>query len=398
MKYILCILLTFFSINISFALTVDEAIEKYFTGRALDPIEGIWIHQQGYITAFVKEGRVYEKYTIMHKYDHMYPSGEKAEYPIRKAGTEGVYADLIEMYNMRNISETAIESRTLILEDENFIKTYTDGTGCFPDGRCFDPSEGYFIRNWPDDIFAHNSKFNDNESVYPEVDLPDKDEIIPAASGSGFFISEEGHLITNYHVVEGCDAVTTSYFGSEIDTKILASDKANDLALLKSDVIPRSIYAISNQDVKLLQDVVVAGYPLGKKVSAALKASTGTVTALAGYADNYSEFQTDAALNQGNSGGPIVDNKGNVVGVAVAVYGKESGVESFNFGIKSSVVKAFTSSNDLKLISPSNREISKEALGEKLNEATVYLECWMKYAKLIKLIEEDTNKALYDHD
>ena len=398
MKYVLCILLTFFSINISFALTVDEAIEKFFTGRALDPIEGIWIHQQGFIIAFVKEGRVYEKYMIMHKYDHMYPSGKKLEYPIRKAGTGGVYADLIEMYNLRNISETAIESRTLILEDENFIKTYTDGTGCFPDGRCFDPSEAYFIRNWPDDIFAHNSKFNDNESVYPEVDLPDKDEIIPAASGSGFFISEEGHLITNYHVVEGCDAVTTSYFGSEIDTKILASDKANDLALLKADVIPRSIYAISNQDVKLLQDVVVAGYPLGKKVSAALKASTGTVTALAGYADNYSEFQTDAALNQGNSGGPIVDNKGNVVGVAVAVYGKEAGVESFNFGIKSSVVKAFTSSNDLKLTSPSNREISKEALGEKLNEATVYLECWMKYAKLIKLIEEDTNKALYDHD
>jgi serine protease Do len=72
--------------------------------------------------------------------------------------------------------------------------------------------------------------------------------------------------------------------------------------------------------VSLLEDVVVAGYPLGKQVSSAIKTHKGVVTALAGVGDNYSNFQTDASINQGNSGGPILDQKGNVVGIAVANF------------------------------------------------------------------------------
>ena len=176
---------------------------------------------------------------------------------------------------------------------------------------------------------------------------------------------------------------------------ILAVDKMNDLAILKSDITPTKIYPVSNEDASLLEDVIIAGYPLGKKVSSAIKTSKGSVTALAGYGDNYSEFQTDAALNQGNSGGPIMDQKGNVVGVAVANYGKNAGVESFNFGIKSSTLKTFANANGLKFLPPNNRELSNKDLGQLITEATIYLECHMTVAKIKRMIAEEKNRKAF---
>ena len=220
-------------------------------------------------------------------------------------------------------------------------------------------------------------------------------DLVPAASGTGFFVSMQGDIITNHHVIEGCDAIKVSYGGKEIKANTLAVDKMNDLAIIKSNINPKSVYSVANQDAGLLEDVIIAGYPLGKKVSAAIKTSKGSVTALAGYGDNYSEFQTDAALNQGNSGGPIMNQKGNVVGVAVANFGKKEGVESFNFGIKSSTLKTFASSNGLRFLPPNRREMSNQELGKLITNGTVYLECWMTVAKIKQLIAQENNRKAF---
>ena len=103
------------------------------------------------------------------------------------------------------------------------------------------------------------------------------------------------------------EKISLTHNGKEVEANIIATDSKNDLAILKSNVRPKRFYKISQEDPKLLDNVIIAGYPLGKRVSAAIKTSKGSVTSLAGYGDNYSNFQTDAALNQGNSGGPIMD-------------------------------------------------------------------------------------------
>ena len=227
------------------------------------------------------------------------------------------------------------------------------------------------------------------------IDVAD-DEIVAASSGTGFFVSSNGHIVSNFHVIDGCSNVKLVYNDREIDTETLAVDKINDLAILKVNIKPKKIYAVSTEDAKLLEDVIVAGYPLGKNISEAIKASSGTITALAGVGDNYSEFQTDAALNSGNSGGPILDQKGNVIGVAVSKIQAE-GVEGFNFGIKSSVLRIFANANNIKLLPQNNRSKNKSQLRELITNATVYLDCWMTGKKLKELLAENQNskKAFY---
>ena len=155
-----------------------------------------------------------------------------------------------------------------------------------------------------------------------------------------------------------------------------------------------SFFSFSQEEISLI-DFAKGDYPLGKKISASIKATSGTITALAGLGDNYSEFQTDAALNSGNSGGPIVNTKGNVVGVAVSKW-QEEGVESFNFGIKSSVLKIFAKANKIRFLQPNYKEMSKKDLGDLISNATVYVECWMTGKQIKKMIaKENSAKAFY---
>ncbi|MDA9651747.1 serine protease [Pelagibacteraceae bacterium] len=216
-------------------------------------------------------------------------------------------------------------------------------------------------------------------------------ELFPVGSGSGFFVSNEGHIVTNFHVIEECDKIEATVMGVNYSTYLVAQDKRNDLAILKSNANPSIFFSVSNYDAELLDDVIIAGYPLAKKVSASIKTSKGSITSLAGYQDNYSEFQTDAVLNQGNSGGPIINYKGNVIGVAVSKW-QEEGVDGFNFGIKSSTLRSFANSNGLKFNTPANKNLDNKSLSKIINNSTTYLECSMTMAKIKKIVIDKENK------
>ena len=226
---------------------------------------------------------------------------------------------------------------------------------------------------------------------------PDDNKIVAAGSGSGFIVSKDGTVITNYHVIEGCELNKVTYKGSQLEAKVLSIDKVNDIAILKTNISSDTAFSVSNEDVSLLEDVVVAGFPLGKQISSAIKTHKGVVTALAGAGDNYSFFQTDAAINQGNSGGPIINQKGNVIGIAVQTW-VEEGVQGVHFGIKSSTLKTFASANGLKFLAPNNRDLSNKELGKLITESTVYVECHMTIANIKKMIAEEENKKAFFKD
>ena len=256
------------------------------------------------------------------------------------------------------------------------------------------------ISNWGLRTYLNSSDFKivkkdepKKKKKTPKTDLND-DKIVPAGSGSGFFISNNGHIITNHHVIEGCNITKVNYKGNISEGKILAVDKVNDIAIVKTKINPSKIFSISREDVTLLEDVIVAGYPLGKKVSSAIKTHKGVVTALAGAGDNYSNFQTDATINPGNSGGPIINQKGNIVGIAVATW-VEKGVQGVHFGIKSSTLKTFASANDLRFIQPNYRDLSNKDLGKLITEATVYLECHMTVANIKKMLAAENNRKAF---
>ncbi len=160
------------------------------------------------------------------------------------------------------------------------------------------------------------------------------------STGSGFVISEDGYIVTNYHVVEGSTKITVqTNDGTQYTAKIIGYESLNDVALLKVEAQDMNPAVLGSSDDLIVGDQVAAiGYPLGT-VSSTL--TVGYVSAkerdvnTSGFAVNM--LQTDAAINSGNSGGPLFNMKGEVIGITTAKYSGTSSsgasIEGVGFAI-----------------------------------------------------------------
>ncbi|WP_422063651.1 Do family serine endopeptidase [Shimia sp.] len=160
-----------------------------------------------------------------------------------------------------------------------------------------------------------------------------------SALGSGFVISADGYVVTNNHVIEGADEILVEFFeGGELPAKVIGTDKNTDIALLKveSDE-PLDFVEFGNSDTARVGDWVMAmGNPLGQgfSVSAGIVSQRGR--SLQGAYDDY--IQTDAAINRGNSGGPLFNMDGDVIGVNTAILSPNGGSIGIGFSMASNVV------------------------------------------------------------
>ena len=160
-----------------------------------------------------------------------------------------------------------------------------------------------------------------------------------SALGSGFVISEDGFVVTNNHVIEGADEILIEFFeGGELPAKVIGTDPNTDIALLKVDSDkPLAFVNFGDSDVMRVGDWVVAmGNPLGQGFSVSAGIVSARNRALSGTYDDY--LQTDAAINRGNSGGPLFNMDGDVVGVNTAILSPNGGSIGIGFSMASNVV------------------------------------------------------------
>ena len=186
-----------------------------------------------------------------------------------------------------------------------------------------------------------------------------------SALGSGFVISADGYIVTNNHVVENTTDIQVTFTdGSTMEASLIASDKETDLALLKVETEKKLPFVnFGNSDTAKVGNWVMAiGNPfgLGGTVTAGIVSARGRM--LAGRYDNY--IQTDAAINRGNSGGPLFDLDGNVIGVNSAIISPTGGSIGLGFAIPSNLA-----SNIIEQLKNTG-EIKRAWLGVRIQEVT----------------------------
>ncbi|MDA7425289.1 DegQ family serine endoprotease [Thalassococcus lentus] len=160
-----------------------------------------------------------------------------------------------------------------------------------------------------------------------------------SALGSGFVISEDGFIVTNNHVIEGADEILIEFFeGFELPATLIGTDPNTDIALLKVEAeAPLKFVSFGDSDTARVGDWVMAmGNPLGQGFSVSAGIVSARNRALSGTYDDY--IQTDAAINRGNSGGPLFNMDGDVIGVNTAILSPNGGSIGIGFSMASNVV------------------------------------------------------------
>lgn len=169
------------------------------------------------------------------------------------------------------------------------------------------------------------------------------------SSGSGFAIGDGSVIVTAHHVVDGCTRIDVPEVGAAAH---LRSDPAADLAILKMNrALPGALRFRSGHPVRLGEEIVVIGYPLRGLLSTPPTVTTGIVSSLAGIHDDRTEMQISAPVQPGNSGGPVLDRSGNVVGIVESKLDRIKAAratgdipENVNFAVHSSIITSLLDS------------------------------------------------------
>ena len=204
-----------------------------------------------------------------------------------------------------------------------------------------------------------------------------------AGTGTGFVVNKD-YVVTAEHVLEDCTAISIRHSLKEINAKMVARDAANDLGLIRlSQPIWNTAKLRGGRPVRKGERVSNYGYPLFGQLADSATITQGNINNLSGLGNDSRFFQFDAPSQPGNSGGPVLDSSGNVVGVVSHIlskkYADKSGhiAQNVNFAVKSYLVESFLSSNIVSFEkAESTEKLELPDIAEKAERFTVLVGCW----------------------
>lgn len=204
-----------------------------------------------------------------------------------------------------------------------------------------------------------------------------------AGTGTGFFVDRRGHLLTNAHVVQPC--ATVKIRGSATPLELVRVDQENDLAILKQSTPAPAVATFrEGRGIRPGDAVVSVGFPLTGLLASEANVTTGGVSALAGLGDDFRFLQITAPVQPGNSGGPLFDSSGNVVGVVTSKLdalnmARRTGdvPQNVNFALNASVARILMDAVGVQYsTATSTNSLAPADVGESAKAFTVLLECW----------------------
>ena len=204
------------------------------------------------------------------------------------------------------------------------------------------------------------------------------------STGTGFYINRQGHVLTNAHVVAKCREITVSRQGAAaVAASLVQADAANDIAVLIAPPSPVAASFRAGRPVRAGEAVVAFGFPLTGTLSSAGTVTNGSVSALAGLGHDSRYLQISVPVQPGNSGGPLLDGSGNVVGVITAsirpaAVARSTGTlpQNVNFALKADVARSFLEAAGVPAdAAASGRELSVPDIGEKARAFSVLIDC-----------------------
>lgn len=368
MKKIIFIIIALFFTNYTFA-QVSNQIKSYFKDNILklDPLEGI------YSSRFFIQDR-----------GGGFPKrwGETSEVAIKKEMNGDLHIVGNDQITIRRIGDTnaynvyakwpaaTATCRAVLANGVSFNYEYQ-----LPEAQLRYEGESIY-----DIIFFGGEliKSYPTTSMYADAIKKAQEQAAPTEwTGTGFAL-KNNYIVTNYHVIDGAKSISilgiNGNFSKGYNADVIATDKNIDLAILKVNGITISSssipYSVKTTNAEVGEEVFVLGYPLTSTMGDEIKLTTGVVSSRSGFQGDVSLYQISAPIQPGNSGGPLFDSKGNVIGIVSA---KHRGAENVGYAIKASYLKNLIESAIPNNILPQTNKIATLNLSGKVKSAKNYV-------------------------
>ncbi len=313
----------------------DYEIKEYFKNniKTLDPIEGIW---SGTMLSKSHSSN-YEGKSVL----ELDPSTSSCQFTIVKSGDHFILCGVNkEIYLTSSNDEYLLKANdSKYFDESNTVMKLINGTKL-----------DYTTESTMDDKISKRVQKFTHEfhlmKIFPNVnDYKSAIEKLIPSSGTGFAVSSNGIIVTNHHVINGATNIkikgVNNDFEKSYHAKILLDDRNNDLTLLQIDdpnftSLGQIPYVISGSVSDVGSSVFVLGYPLRATMGDEIKLTNGIISSKSGFKGDITTYQITAPVQPGNSGGPMFDDNGNLIGI---INAKHLDAENVSYAIKTTYLK-----------------------------------------------------------